>query len=139
MSEQDKAVVRRYFAEVWSKGNYDVADEVIARGVPATTGMAMSPEMIKRVVPLMRAAFPDITYKVDQIIAEGDRIVAYWTASGTHKGEFRGVAPTGKQIKFSGFDIYRMSDGKLAERWGLNDDLGLLQQLGAVSVPPLVI
>ncbi|HXG36790.1 MAG TPA: ester cyclase, partial [Dehalococcoidia bacterium] len=104
----------------------------------STGGMVMSPDIIKRVVSLFRGAFPDIVYDIQQIISEGDKVMVHWKAQGTHQGEFRGVSPTGKRITYSGFDLYRMVNGKIVERWGQNDDLGLLEQLGAVSVPPLV-
>jgi predicted ester cyclase len=137
MSEENKAVVRRYFEEIWSKGNFGVADEIVgAPGVTAAEPPRMSPERIKQVVSMMRQAFPDIKYTVQEIVAEGDKMMVYWTAQGTHQGEFRGIAPTGKQINHRGFDIYRMEGGRIVERpGGFNDDLGLFTQLGAVTPP----
>jgi predicted ester cyclase len=136
MSEENKALVRRYFAEIWSKGNLDLADELL--GTPGSTAAgppAMDPQRIKQIVAAMRAAFPDIEYTVAEMLVDGDKVMAYWTAQGTHRGEFRGVAPTGKRIDYRGFDLYRLAGGRIVERiGGLNDDLSLLQQLGAV--PP---
>jgi steroid delta-isomerase-like uncharacterized protein len=84
----------------------------------------------------MRSAFPDIKYTVQEFVAEGDKVMAYWTAQGTHRGEFRGIPPTGKLVNYRGFDLYRLSNGRLVERFGgFNDDLMLLQQLGAVTLP----
>ena len=127
MSEQNKQVVRRYFAEIWSKGNYDVVDELVEAGHSPSGGMALSPEAIKHFVPMFRSAFPDIRYELELLMAEGDKVMAYWKAQGTHKGRFRGVEPTGKTVNYQGFDVYRLVNGKMAERWGLNDDLGLLR------------
>jgi predicted ester cyclase len=139
MSEENKAVVRRYFEEIWSKGNFSVADEIV--GAPGVTGPAdppkMSAERIKQVVGGMRQSFPDIKYTVQEIVAEGDKVMVFWTAQGTHKGEFRGIAPTGTQINHRGFDMYRIEGGRIVERpGGFNDDLNLLTQLGAVTPPP---
>lgn len=137
MSEQNKEIVRRYFAEIWSSGHYDVADQLVEAGHQISTGTPMSPDVIKHVASLFRTAFPDIKYDLAVVVAEDDIVVAHWKAKGTHKGMFRGVEPTGKEITYQGFDVYRVVNGKLVERWGLNDDLGLLQQLGAASFPPL--
>jgi len=137
MSEQNKELVRRYFAEIWSGGNYNAADDLVGGGQPASTGMPMNPDGIKHVASLFRTAFPDIKYDLALLVAEGDIVMAHWKAKGTHKGMFRGVEPTGKEITYQGFDVYRVVNGKLVERWGLNDDLGLLQQLGAASFPPI--
>ena len=84
----------------------------------------------------MHSAFPDIKYTVQELVAECDKVMSYWTAQGTHKGEFRGVPATGKQINYRGFDLYRLSGGKIVERFGgFNDDLMLLQHIGAVTPP----
>lgn len=137
MSDQNKEIVKRYFAEIWSSGHYDVADELVEAGHQVSTGTPMAPDFIKHVASLFRTAFPDIKYDLAVLVAEGDIVVAHWKAKGTHKGMFRGVEPTGKEITYQGFDVYRVVNGKLVERWGLNDDLGLLQQLGAASFPPI--
>ena len=87
---------------------------------------------IKAFYTLITAAFPDITGKIDDIIAEGDKVVVRMTTSGTHKGEFQGIPPTGKTVAINEMTIYRISEGKIAEGWGVSDMLGLMQQLGAM-------
>jgi predicted ester cyclase len=80
-------------------------------------------------------AFPDFHITVDEMIAEGDKVAARWTATLTHEGEFMGIPPTGVQATISGMVIYRFADGKIVEIWHIGDSLGLLQQLGVV--PPM--
>ncbi len=137
MSEINKAAVRRFFDEIWSKGNMGVADELVGKpGAGPAEPPIMYPERIKQIVTRMRTAFPDIKYTVQEMVAEDDRVMAFWTAQGTHKGEFMGVAPTGKLVNYRGFDLYKLSGGRLVERYGgFNDNLMLLQQLGAVTPP----
>ena len=87
------------------------------------------------------AAFPDAVYKIEDLIAEGDRVVARWTAKGTHTGPFQGipaehmVLPTGRAVSFGATDIYRMVDGKVAEEWNTIEQLDLMVQLGALKLP----
>jgi predicted ester cyclase len=80
----------------------------------------------------LRAAFPDLQLTVEDIIAEGDRVAVNLTARGTHRGTFQGIAPTGKTVTVSAFEVVRIENGKLVEHWGGPDTLNLLQQLGAV-------
>jgi steroid delta-isomerase-like uncharacterized protein len=78
------------------------------------------------------AAFPDLKYSIVNMIAEGDKVVVQSVASGTHKGEFQGIPPTGKQIKVAAVGIYRIAGGKFVENGGLVDGLGMMQQLGVI-------
>jgi steroid delta-isomerase-like uncharacterized protein len=89
------------------------------------------PEDARKSIAALRAAFPDIHFDLEDVLAEGDKVVIRWTCTGTHRGEFRGIAPTGKRVSFPGMNIYRLRDGKIVERWGVEDGLSLLQQLGA--------
>jgi steroid delta-isomerase-like uncharacterized protein len=136
MSEQNKAALRRLFEEFWNKGNLSVADEVLAPNYshhdPATPDFGKGPESEKKRAHLYRTAFPDCRITVEDLIAEGDTVMARWTCRGTHKGELRGIAPTGKQINISGISIGRFDGGKVVEGWVNWDALGLMQQLGAV-------
>ncbi len=81
------------------------------------------------------AAFPDLHVTPEDVIAEGDSVVARLTSRGTHQGEFQGIPPTGKQITLTGIEVFRIADGTIAERWGEFDFLGLLQQLGVIPSP----
>jgi steroid delta-isomerase-like uncharacterized protein len=80
----------------------------------------------------LRSAFPDCRMTVEDVVAEGDQVAYRWTFSGTHRGELRGIAATGKRVSISGINVDRIAHGKIAEHWSQADVLGLLQQLGAV-------
>lgn len=137
MSEENKALARRFFEEVWNKGNLDVVDELydansVAHGVGE---IPPGPEGFKQFVSAYRNAYPDVHFAIEDMIAEGDMVVTRWTARGTHKGELMGIAPTGKQIAVAGVTVSRYVGGKSVESWNNWDALGMLQQLGVV--PPV--
>jgi steroid delta-isomerase-like uncharacterized protein len=139
MSEQNKFLVRRAVEEVWNRGNFAVAEELAASDIVvhlSTPGDELhGPEGIKQYYTMLHTAFPDIHFTIEDQIAEGDRVVTRWTAQATHKGEYQGVPPTGKRFKLAGVDIDRIVNGKVVECWPIEDQLGLLQQLGVVPVP----
>ena len=81
------------------------------------------------------AALPDLPHTIDDVIADGDRVAASLTARGTHEEAFQNLPPTGKSIIFTGMRFYRMAGGKIAEEWANLDQLGLMQQLGAIPAP----
>src|SRR5215210_3950857 len=94
------------------------------------------PEDVKRFIGEFRQAFPDFHSTIEDQIAEGDKVVTRWRASGTHQGEFRGVAPTGNRITVNGIGIFRFSEeGKVVESWDNFDQLGMMQQLDAIRQP----
>jgi steroid delta-isomerase-like uncharacterized protein len=136
MSEHNKAVLRRVFEEVWNKGNLSLVDELFAPNYedhdPSTPDFGRGPESEKKRATLYRNAFPDLRLTIEDIIAEGDTVMARWSCRGTHKGDLGGIAPTGKQISISGVTVARLSNGKLAEAHVNWDALGLMQQLGVV-------
>ena len=141
MLSDNKAIVLRSEAELWSKGNLAVADELYSPDFvchfvvgPEWRGL----EGIKGEVRSHRTSFPDWHERVDDIIAEGDRVVIRFTSTGTQLGEFQGIAPTGRKVSIQEVAIFRMVDGKIVEQWGMPDIHGLMQQLGAanVAMPP---
>ena len=136
MSEQNKAVVRRTFEELWNKGNLSIADELFAPNYdhhdPSTPDVGRGPESEKKRATLYRNAFPDLRLTVEGLVAEGETVVARWSCHGTHKGELNGIAPTGKQFTISGVTIAHFENGKMVEGWVNWDALGLMQQLGLV-------
>ena len=138
-TEENKAIVRRVNDEIWSEGRLDVIDELIADDFVATVVGApeqiRGPQGFREFVGTYRKAFPDLRITVDEQVAEGETVVTRWTATGTNEGELMGIPATGKQATTAGININRISDGKLVEGWGLFDQLGLLQQIGAVPVP----
>ena len=136
MSEPNKAIVRRLIEELWNKGNLSLADELFAPNYEhhdaSTLDFGRGPESEKKRATLYRTAFPDLRLTIEDIIAEGETVMARWSCRGTHKGDLSGIAPTGKQINISGVTIARLANGKMAESWVNWDALGLMQQLGVV-------
>jgi steroid delta-isomerase-like uncharacterized protein len=136
MSEQNKTNVRRLFEEVWNKGHVFVADELFATTYThhdsSTPDVGRGPESEKKRATLYRNAFPDIRFTIEDLIAEGETVVARWSCRGTHKGDLNGIAPTGKQFNIPGVSIARFTNGKMFEGFVNWDALGLMQQLGVV-------
>lgn len=139
MSEQNKSVMRRLVEELWNKGDLSLADQFFTPNYthhdPATPDFGRGPESEKKRASLYRTAFPDLRLTIENIISEGDTVMARWSCHGTHKGDLGGIAPTGKRIDLTGVSVARLSGGKLAEGWVSWDALGMLQQLGVVSTP----
>ena len=121
MSEENKAIVRRFLDELWNKNNPGIRDELATPNYPTA---ARADEL--------RAGFPDVQLTIHDQIAEADKVVTRATLTGTHKGEFEGVAPTGNSMTFGLIFIHRLEGGKVAERWNQGDILGLMQQIGAI-------
>jgi predicted ester cyclase len=131
MSERNKAHMRRVVEEIYNQGNLAAVDELAASGlvIHAASQEIHGREGARQYVSALRAGFPDIRFTVEDQIAEGDLVVTRWTARGTHKGEFQGVAPTGREVRVVGIDIDRIVDGKTVECWAQVDELGMLRQL----------
>jgi steroid delta-isomerase-like uncharacterized protein len=133
---ENKAIVLRSENEVWSKGNLAVADELYSPDF--VCHFVVGPEWkgvegIKREVASHRTSFPDWSERVDDIIAEGDKVVIRFTSTGTQRGDFQGLAPTGRKVTIQEVAIFRLSHGKIVEQWGMPDVHGLLEQLTAPS------
>jgi steroid delta-isomerase-like uncharacterized protein len=129
----NKALLRRFYKEVYVDWDMALADEVVS---PRFTSHdwpedATGPRAFREYYTAIRSAVPDARYEVDDLIAEGDRVVVRWTMRGTHEGDFRGIAPTGRPIALKGIAIYRVDDGKLMERWVVSDLYGMLEEIGA--------
>jgi len=136
--EENKAVEIRFFEEVVNKGNLAVIDELVAATfVDHATfpGAAPDREGYKQFFAAVHSAFPDFHSTLEDMIAEGDKVVQRFTVRGTHKGEWMGIAPTGKQIEVGGIAIHRLAGGKIVEDWASMDMLSMMQQLG-VAPPP---
>ena len=139
MSEQNKTLVTRAVEEVWNRANYDALEEFVASDF-LIHGATPQEEIHGRegaaqFFMMLRGAFPDLHFTIDDMVAEGDRVVTRWTATGTHKGDFQGIPPTGKRVTFSGTDIDRIAHGKAVECWPSIDELSLLKQLDAIPAP----
>ena len=133
--EENKAIVRHHMDEVWSKGNLDVIDEIFATDFFSHGRQERGVEGLKQTIARQRAAFPDLQVTIEDLIAEGDKVVIRRTIRGTHKGEFQGIAPTDKQTALASIAIFRIDDGKIKEIWQVNDRLSLLEQIGAIPEP----
>lgn len=138
MSEENKALVRRVYEQVWNNKNLDALDElnapdVINHGAPP--GLPPGVEGSKAYLGMFISAFPDTQMTIEDQIAEGDKVLTRWTARGTHTGELMGIPATGKQVTVTGLDLSRIAGGKVVEAWGEFDQMGMMQQLGVVPPP----
>ncbi len=133
MTADSKSLVRRMYEEAWNQGRLEVIDEICAPDYVGIGpyGNEVGPEAVKRGVTNRRVGFPDIHVTIDDLIAEGDKVVAGFTFRGTHTVEFNFIKPTNKEVTWSGIWIYRVADGKFVERWHAYDMFGLMQQLNA--------
>jgi steroid delta-isomerase-like uncharacterized protein len=139
MSEENKAVVRRFsdlFEEFWRTGNVDALDEVLPPEF--VYHQPMTPpdrEGFKQTLPMFRTAFPDMRYTVEDMVAEGDKVVDRISWQATHQGEMMGIPPTGNTVRVTAIHMSRIAEGKIVERWGQPDNLGLMRQIGAIPEP----
>ena len=133
--EDNRMIMERFYEEVITKGNLSFIDEVCATDYVEHDDDAPSPdrEGLKLHISMIRQGFPDSQVQVEEILADGDKVAARTTISGTHTGDFMGLPPTGKRIIMSGMDITRFSGGKMVEHWGLVDGLAMMQQLGVMG------
>ncbi len=139
MEEKKKAIARRFLGELWGEGKLDVANQILTSNFidhdPSFPEMERGPEAYKRIVKTYRTAFPDLTVKTEDLVGEGDRIVARFTTRGTQKGDLFGIRATGKRVNLTGLVLFRITNEKISESWSHWDSLGLLTQLGVVKNP----
>lgn len=136
-AEENKTRVRQIY-QAMSKGDLMALDHLLTADFVdhnPDPGQAPGLEGVKQGFTMFRTAFPDFQITLEDMIAEGDKVATRVTSRGTHKGEFQGIPPTGKQVTVTGIDIIRCAGGKCVERWGAFDNLGLMQQLGVVPPP----
>ena len=139
MSTQDNKAIARRFAQVWGKGTLNIVDELAAPNLsvsyPLLPETVHGPEAFKQILMMVHSGLPDADARIEDEIAEGDKVVVRWRMRGTHTGELMGIAPSGKPVTWTGITIYRLADGKIVEEKGEEDSLGLMQQLGAIPAP----
>ena len=133
MSEQNKALVRRFIEEVQNRHKVDAMDELFKADRRDHSGMVeeVGPEAEKQFFRMMFSAFPNANFTVQDMLAEGDKVVTRKTFQATHTGDFMGIAATGKQVSMKIIDIVHVADGKITDHWPIADMLGLMQQIGA--------
>ena len=134
-TEENKAIARRW-VELWNSQNVAAVDEFVASNyvrhdpnTPEVRGAVAE----KQLIAMVLAAFPDIHFTIEDLVAAGDTVAGRYTLRGTHNGEWLGIPPTHKAITLTVMEIYRIADGKIAEQWVILDALGMLQQLGVIS------
>lgn len=135
MSEQNKAIVRRWIKEL-DKHNFEIMDELVSPDVAFhMPGNTMAFEPYKQFVCDVYEALPDLHHELEDLFADGDYVMMRATDSGTQKGVFMGVPPTGKKVTVTAMGIFRIKQGKVVEGWEELDMLGLMQQIGALPAP----
>jgi steroid delta-isomerase-like uncharacterized protein len=135
MTGDSKTIVRTLYDEVWNKRRLELVDEIISTSHalhdPNVSGSAVGPEAYKRQVTRFIMAFPDLRFSIEDIVVEKEKVAVAWNITGTHKGEFLGIAPTNKRVSVEGITISHISDGKIMDSYISWDALGMTQQLGA--------
>jgi len=132
-TEQNKSLVKRFLDEVYNKGNYDVAYELVAPDYVSHNELnveVLGPEGIKRTAQLQRRAFPDLLTSIDDLIAEDDKVVVRGHDEGTHLGTFMGLSATGRRFAITWIDIFRIHNGRLVEAWLETNVESFRKQLG---------
>ncbi len=135
--EKNKAILRRqHVEELFNKGNLSIADEIISPEYVyhSPTGEVKGPEGIKQMVTTFRTAFPDGRFIIDDMVAEGDKVAVRYSWTGTFKGEYMGISPTGKKANLTSAIFYRFKSGKEVEAISFSDSLTMYQQLG-IPIP----
>ena len=133
-AEQNKVSIQRWVEAAWNNGNLAMADEIYSADyvVHDPAGPIHGTEALKQFVSTFRTGYPDLHAAIEDMIAEGNKVVWRYTVRGTHKGEFMGITPTGKSITLTGILISRFANDKVVEDWNNYDALGMMQQLGAI-------
>jgi steroid delta-isomerase-like uncharacterized protein len=131
-----KAIVRRLYEDVWNKRKLEAVSDLFSPSHALHnsnfSGSSVGPDAYKIQVAMFWAAFPDLRFTVEDTVAERDKLVASWTISGTHKGEFMGIRPTNKKVSIEGITIHYIANGKIIDSNISWDALGLMRQLGAL-------
>ena len=131
-----KAIVRRYIEQVLNQHRHDLVEEFLTENIELHgSGLAPGLDVVKQWLTMFAAAFPDGHQVIEDVVAEGDRVVARTTFNGTHQGEMQGIPATGKSVSIPSITIFRMDNGKIAEGWLVSDNLGMMQQLGVIPGP----
>jgi steroid delta-isomerase-like uncharacterized protein len=137
-AQHNKAIVSRYAQEVWNGGNLDAIETYIGLGYvrhdPGLPMVVREPAGVRQLVALYRAAFPDLHLEPEVAFAEGDMVAVRWLVSATHQGELMGIPATGRSLSIAVIELFRLTGGKIVEQWVAIDNLGMLQQLGAIPV-----
>ncbi|HTT32514.1 MAG TPA: ester cyclase [Methylomirabilota bacterium] len=136
MPSDNQAIIRRLYEEVWNGRKLASLDELLspshALHGPNFSGSSIGPEAYKLQVAQFVRAFPDLRWEIEETISENDKVVVVWTFTGTHKGEYRGVAATKKKVGVDGITVHHITDGKIMDSYANWDTWGMMKQLGVV-------
>src|SRR5262249_50403484 len=138
MPVESKAIARRLYEEAWNRRKLEVVDQLLspshALHEPYASGSQIGPQAYKATVMRFQAGLPDLRFTIQDMISEGDKVVVSWIISGTHQGEFYGIAPTNKKVSVEGITIHQIEKGKILESYASWDRLGMMRQVEAI--PP---
>lgn len=137
--DEMRAIAHRFYTEVLNQGKFEVIDQLVAEDFTEheeLPGMPTDKEAPRAFAGMMRDAFPDFNATVEDMIVEGDKLVVRARMSGTHKGEFMGIPPTGNKVDVQAIDIVAIRNGKVTDHWGVSDSLTMMQQLGVIDEGP---
>lgn len=133
----NKRIAQRYFEEVWNQGRLDLLDELLTpdyvNHTPSTPNPPRGPAGLKPIVAAIRTGFPDLHFRIEDVIVTDDRAVIRTVMTGTHRGNLFGIAPTGRSVAVNQINIERIVEGRIAEHWRVTDELSLMRQLGVVA------
>jgi predicted ester cyclase len=135
MSEANKALARRFLEETQNTKNLDVVDELVAPTFVGHTATLQGVAALKEAIGTNLAAFPDLQVAIEDQRSEGNTVVSRYMARGTHRGDYHGIAPTGKTVTYTVITMHNIANGQIAEGWRVVDRLHILEQLGAVPTP----
>jgi predicted ester cyclase len=135
LTDDNKALIQKFYEEIVNQKNLTALGQFVAPNAVNHTVPSGFPQGPSQFLGLHFNAFPDLTVTVEDLLADGDKVVARVSIRGTHQGALRAVSPTGKPFTGMAINIFRIVNGKIVEHWGLADRLGTLQQLGVVTVP----
>ncbi len=146
-AKQNKAIVQRFYQELWNERNLTVADEIFAPNCVThqlSSGAAIEtvprdPKTVKDHLTEWLEAFPDLRFEVEELLGDGDKVVSRSLMRGTHKGDWHGIPASGKQVTIRMMVTHRIADGQIAEDWVLVESLGFFQQLGLVAATEKII
>jgi steroid delta-isomerase-like uncharacterized protein len=135
--DRNRRIIERYFEEVWNEGKLEVLDELLSEAylnhTPSTPNPRPGPEGLKPIVAAIRTGFPDLHFRIEDVVATPDRVVARTLMTGTHLAPLFDLAPTGRRISVSQINIERIEAGRIAEHWRVTDELTMRRQLGVTA------
>jgi len=134
---ENRAIIERYFYQVWNQGQLEILDEIIDPGyINHSPGIA-NPEKgangLKPIVSALRLGFPDLRFEIEDMVIADQKMAIRCTMYGTHLGDLFGIPPTGRSVKVNQFQIEHIKNGKIIEHWRQSDDIGMMRQLGQIE------